>query len=121
MTTTKGTGRPVHDDKVTTNSLTYAWLSVVLIPGFFILAFVVGEGLYALLGYEPGIGESPIWADLVAGIPAIIVFLVPCVSAVVFGQRAVREGRRSGLVPLTLGALVGLWMLGANVAGFFFG
>jgi hypothetical protein len=120
MTTTNQTGGPVRE-RVVANSLTYAWLSVVLTPGFFILAFVVGEGLFSLLGYDPGIGEAPLWAVLVAAVPAVLIVLAPCVAAVVFGQIAVRAGRRSGVVPLTIAAVVGLWMLGTNVAGFFFG
>ncbi|MGZ4556211.1 MAG: hypothetical protein ACXVXZ_10785 [Mycobacteriaceae bacterium] len=88
--------------------LTRAWVAVVLIPGFFLVAFAVTSGLYVLLGYEPENSDIPLWVDLVAGIPGSVVFLIPCVAAVFFGGRATRVGDRWGLIPATVGALAGL-------------
>jgi hypothetical protein len=88
-----------------------AWIAVALIPVFFILTFAVGEVLYSLMGYPPGDAGIPLWVDLVATIPAMAVFLVPCAAAVLYGRRANSFGDRRGLVPLCIGALAGLGLL----------
>ena len=64
-----------------------AWIAVALIPIFFILAFAVGQGLYTLMGYLPEEAGIPMWVDLVATVPTIAVFLVPCTAAVLYGRR----------------------------------
>jgi len=88
-----------------------AWISIALIPVFFILAFAVGQGLYSLMGYLPENADIPLWVDLVATIPTIAVFLVPCAAAVLYGRRVNSVGDRRGLVPLCIGALAGLGLL----------
>ena len=88
-----------------------AWTAVVLVPFFFLLGFAVGEGMYAVLGYDPGTGDAPVWADLVALAPVVVVVLVPCVAAVVSGTRALRGGDRRGRVPLVIGAAAGVALL----------
>jgi hypothetical protein len=85
-----------------------------LIPVAFVLAFAVGEGLYALLGYKPEEAAEPLWVALVAGVPAIALFLAPCAAAVWFGSRARADGRRAALLPVVVGAVLGLWMLIIN-------
>ncbi|GAA2747207.1 hypothetical protein GCM10009868_35740 [Terrabacter aerolatus] len=87
--------------------LTRAWISVALVPVFFLVAFAAAQGIYALTGYDPSAGATPpLWADLVAGVPALLILFLPCAGAVVYGRRAVREGARSGFVPMVLGAIV---------------
>lgn len=98
-----------------TADLTRAWVFVALIPVAFMLAFALGEGLYAVLGYKPEEGIEPLWVALAAGAPATALFLVPCVAAVVYGNRARALGRRAGLVPLAVGGVLGLWMLVTTV------
>lgn len=88
-----------------------AWIAVALIPVFFILAFAVGQVLYSLMGYLPEEAGIPLWVDLVATIPTMAVFLVPCAAAVLYGRRANSVGDRRGLVPLCIGALAGLGLL----------
>jgi len=83
----------------------------VLFTTLFIAAFAVGEGLYALLGYRPEDATEPLWVALAAGVPALVLFLVPCAAAVWYGSRARAEGHRVALLPLVLGAVLGLWML----------
>jgi hypothetical protein len=84
-----------------------AWTALATIPVFFVLAFAVGEGLYAALGYDPGTGGEPLWVELLVAAVALPVFLAPCVAAVVLGRRARRGGDRGGLVPALIGGLVG--------------
>ena len=88
-----------------------AWIAVALIPVFFILAFAVGQVLYSLMGYLPEDAGIPLWVDLVATIPTMAVFLVPCAAAVLYGRRVSSVGDRRGLVPLCIGALAGLGLL----------
>jgi hypothetical protein len=101
--------------------LSRAWIAVALIPVAFMLAFAVGEGLYALLGYQPEDATEPLWVALVAGVPAIALFLVPCAAAVWYGNRARAEGHRAALVPLVIGAALGLWMVVINTVELFAG
>ena len=102
-------------------NLTRAWIAVATIPVAFIVAFAVGEGLYALLGYKPEDATEPSWVALVAGVPAIVLFLVPCVAAVRYGNRARVEGHRAAVVPLVIGAVLGLWMVVINAVSWFAG
>jgi hypothetical protein len=102
-------------------NLRMSWIATALIPVAFVLAFAVGEGLYALLGYKPEDASEPLWVALVAGVPAIVLFLVPCAAAVWYGRKARAEGHRAALVPLAIGAVLGLWMLVMNTVSLFAG
>jgi hypothetical protein len=95
-----------------------AWIATATIPVAFVLAFAVGEGLYALLGYKPEDAAEPLWAALLAGVPAILVFELPCLLAVVHGNLARARGLRSGWFPLLLGGIAGAWMLVMNLVTF---
>lgn len=88
-----------------------AWTAVVLIPVFAFASFALGYGLYDLLGYKPENNDAPIWVDVVVALVLMVVFLAPCVGAVVFGRRA----GRPGLVPTVLGALAGVGLTGLTV------
>jgi hypothetical protein len=110
-----------HSSGGRSKNLTRSWIAVALIPVAFVLAFVVGEGLYALLGYKPEDATEPLWVLLVAGVPAIVLFLVPCVAAVWYGNKARVEGHRAAVLPLVVGAVLGLWMLVMNTVSLFAG
>lgn len=88
-----------------------AWTAVVLVPVFFFIGFAVGEGMYALMGYEPANLNAPVWVNLVALIPVIVVVLIPCVAAVYFGRRTIKGGDRRGMVPLVIGVIAGVGLL----------
>ena len=90
--------------------LVRAWTAVALIPVFFFVSFVVGQGLYGLMGYLPE-DPMPLWVDLVASLSALAVFLLPCGFAVWYGERANAAGQRAGLAPLAVGAIAGLGIL----------
>lgn len=88
-----------------------AWLSMVLVPFAFIGAFLVGEGLISLLGY-PGdeVAVPPLWAVVLASVPALAVFAIPAAVATFFARRAAAAGDLRGRVPA--------WVLIAVTAGF---
>lgn len=90
-----------QDERVTRTSpgggsLGRAWIAVALIPVFLVLTAVVGEGLYRLMGYLP-YNTYPLWVDLVASISSLVVFLVPCAAAVLYGRRAKSGSSQSGV------------------------
>lgn len=85
-----------------------AWVSVALVPVFFFIAFAVGEGIYALMGYKPENADAPVWADVVASALIVAVVLIPSVAAVYFGRRATKAGDRHGVYPAVIGAVAGL-------------
>ena len=100
----------------------WAWLSLALYPLSLATAFVVGEGLASLYGYESGGDElAPWWVALGAGVPALLVFAVPAVLTFHFGRRAVAGGRPVAKVPMYVGtglvALFVLLNLGSYVVG----
>jgi hypothetical protein len=102
--------RAPRSQGVGTAALARAWISIALVPVFFFLAFAVGEGLIAALGYPDG--DGPIWTTLVSAIAATVVVLLPCLAAAWFGTRAHRARDRRGLVPAALGAVIGLgWLV----------
>lgn len=88
-----------------------AWSGVALVPVFFFIAFAVGEGLYALMGYKPENADAPVWVHVVALIPVVVVVLIPCAAAVFFGSRANKGGDRRGMFPLVIGVIVGVGLL----------
>ena len=93
-------------------ALTRAWIAVVLIPVFFVIAIGVGEGIISLLGYTAGTGNNPVWVTLVSDLAALAVVLLPCVAAVIFGRLAYRGSDRRGLFPVILGSVAGLgWLI----------
>lgn len=85
-----------------------AWVSVASVPVFFVIAFAVGEGIYALMGYKPENADAPVWADGVASALILAVVLIPSVAAVYFGRRAMKTGDRRGVYPAVIGAVAGV-------------
>ncbi|WP_346008173.1 hypothetical protein [Janibacter terrae] len=110
---TTSTRRPVEAGRYVRN----AWLSVLLLPIAFGLAFLVGEGLIGLLGYPVGDGSSdaPLWAVLVSTIPALLVFCVPAVVSSWFARRGAFLGDRRGWVPAILLIIIALAFIAMNV------
>lgn len=84
-----------------------SWWSLALIPVAFVAAFVVGEGLLALYGYEAhGEPAPPGWAIAGAALPALAVFAVPMVLALRFGRRALLAGDEGAKLPMAIGVAV---------------
>jgi hypothetical protein len=78
----------------------------VLIPVFAMLSFATGVAALSALGYTSG-GDEPLWVDLVVALVANTVLLVPCVAAVLFGQRARHMRVRGAALPIIIGVVVG--------------
>ena len=86
--------------------LTRAWIGVALMPVFFFVAMAVGEGLYSMLGYQAGTGDSPAWVVAIVSLLVIAVVVTPCVIAIHYGRRAMKAGDLRGRVPLIIGWVV---------------
>lgn len=82
-----------------------AWVGVALISVFFIIALVVGQGLYALMGYKPENADAPAWVVVVASALTLLVVLIPRAGAVTYGLRTTRAGDRGGVLPAVIGAV----------------
>ncbi|MFM6851272.1 MAG: hypothetical protein ACKOVB_19450 [Terrabacter sp.] len=96
MTTTR---RPAPSATAPTRR---AWLSLLGFVPSFGLAFLVGEGLVSAMGYEVG-GDRPPWSVAIAAtVPALVVFVLPAVAAVLFGRQALRLGDRRARVPMAI-------------------
>lgn len=83
-----------------------AWAGVALVPVFFLVAFAVGEGTYALLGYKPEDADAPLWVDVAASALSLAVFVMPAVAAMYSGRRAVKAGEHRGMYPAVIGAAI---------------
>ena len=92
-----------------------SWISVALIPVFFFAAFMAGYFLYSVFGYVPENMDAPAWLELIVGVIALALFLVPCAGAVFYGWIANRAHDRRGLAPLVIGAVLGIWMTVVSV------
>lgn len=115
MTTQISAFRPVPPEAA--RDRRRAWTALLLYPVAFVLAFVVGEGLASLLGYEPG--ETLRWyVPVLAGTPAVLLFVVPGLLALRYGRRAMRGGDPGGLAPVVVGAVVAVAFVGLNLLGF---
>lgn len=93
-----------------------AWWSLALYPVSFVAAFVVGGGLLSLFDDETG--DPAFWVVLLAGMPALVVFVLPGVLAVMQGRKSIRLGRPDGRVPAIVGAAVGAAFVGLNVVSY---
>ena len=92
-----------------------SWISVALIPVFFFAALMAGYFLYSVFGYAPENMDAPAWLELIVGVIALALFLVPCAGAVFYGWIANRAHDRRGLAPLVIGAVLGIWMTVVSV------
>ena len=87
-----------------------SWISVALIPVFFLTAMMAGYLIYGLFGYSAEQMDAPAWLELLVGVVALTLFLIPCAGAVFYGRIAHKAGDRRGLIPLVIGGALGIWM-----------
>jgi hypothetical protein len=100
--TTNQLERPTKSAPPPDRRLGRAWIAVASIPVFFFVSFAFSYFLYDLFGYKPENNDAPLWVDVVVAVVGLVIFLVPCVAAVVYGRQVVRGGDRRGLVPIFL-------------------
>lgn len=81
-----------------TSDVRLAWACFVASPVFFVLAFAVGEGMSALLGYD-GIGPAPVGVGVLSVVAALVVFSIPAALAAWFARRAHAQGDDRAKVP----------------------
>jgi hypothetical protein len=87
-----------------------AWWSLALFPVSFVAASLLGGILLAAMGHDPDTETTPPWGPtLVAGVPALMVLILPGLAAAWFGRRADELGERRGRTA----AAVGLALAGA--------
>ena len=99
---------PTNRSSAGRNPLARAWLALLFIPVSFVAAFALAEVLYSATGHDPSSETPPHWADAVALIPAGLVFVIPCVFALIYGRHAVAAGHRGGYVPTVIAAVAAL-------------
>lgn len=88
-------------------SLSRAWWSLLGFAASFPLAFGVGEGIASALGHPAGGSETAEWWVMVlAGVPAMVVFVLPAVAAAHYGHRAMRLGEPRGRRPVVVALVV---------------
>lgn len=93
-----------------------AWWLLALYPVTFAAAFVIGEGLISL--FTDDVRDPVFWEVLVAATPALLVFVIPGVLAVMQGRKAMRLGRKDGMVPAIVGATIGIGFIGLNILSY---
>ncbi len=99
-----------------------AWLSLLLYPLAFVAAFVVGEGLVTLYGYDAdGADSAPLWVVLAAGVPALLVFCVPAAVAWRYAVRAGHEDVHRLRLPAYLATALAAAFVLANLASYVLG
>ena len=94
----------------------HAWWSLALFPVSFVLAFVVGDGLFSLL--TDGRTDPAVWQILLTALPALLVFVFPALVTVHLGRRARHLGRNDGLVPAIVGGTIAVGLVALNVVSF---
>ena len=99
-----------------------AWWSLALLPPAFVVAFIVGEGLITLYGYEIDAAESPPrWAILGAGVPALLVFAVPAMVTTHFARRGLAAGDQGARAPMLVAIGITAIFVLQNLAAFLLG
>ena len=98
----------------------FAWACLAASPVAFGLAFVVGEGTSALLGYE-GTGIPPWWVVTVTLLLALVVFSVPAALATWFWRRARARGDDRGMLPAVILITISAGFLALNLLSYLVG
>ena len=94
-----------------------AWIAAAFIPVGFVVSMVVGEGLFALQGYDSAAEDVPAGAIAVAGGFGIMALEIPCIVTWILGRRAVAANEPQGRVPALVAVVVGGAFLLMNLVG----
>lgn len=92
-----------------------AWLWLLMLLPALVLAVLLGGWLLNLQGYDDGDQAVPLSATLLAGGSALLVLVIPGVTALFYGLRARRHGAPAGLTPALAGGITALALLVLNV------
>ena len=93
-----------------------AWWSFALLPFSFVGATLLGNSILTAMGHDVDSETNPTWEQaIVAGIPAVIVMVIPALMAVWFGRRAIAAGHPKGHEASIAGLVVGAAMVAMNV------
>jgi len=93
-----------------------AWWSFGLLPISFVAASVLGGIILAATGHDPDSETDPsFWQTAVAGIPSVVVMILPCVLVVRFGRRALASGLEEGRDATKAGLAVGAALIALNL------
>lgn len=99
---------PSESDRRGRRTLRAAWWSFGLLPISFVGATVLGGVILAAIGHDPDSETDPsFWQMAVAGIPSVVVMILPCVLVVWFGRRALAAGLEGGRDATKAGLVVG--------------
>lgn len=96
-----------------------AWWALALYPLSFVAAFAIGEGILSALTDDTG--DPTFWQVLVAGTPALAVFVIPGILSVIQGRKAMRLGRKDGQAPALVGGVIAVGFVGLNLASYLVG
>jgi len=93
-----------------------AWWSFALLPFSFVGATLLGNSILTAMGHDVDSETNPTWEQaIVAGIPAVIVMVIPALMAIWFGRRAIGAGHPKGHEPSIAGLVVGAALVAMNV------
>ena len=110
-----------HDETRAKQHLRRAWWSLALFPVSFVAASLLGGVLLAAMGHDPDIETSPPWGPtLAAGVPAIVVLILPGLAAAWFGRRAKELGEPSGRTAAVTGLALAAALVLLNIAAAIF-
>ncbi|WP_062201553.1 hypothetical protein [Demequina salsinemoris] len=95
---------PTRSELRATSALAKAWWSLALIPVAGVVAFLVGEGIPALLGYDVVATEAPWWVMVLALLGAAVVMCLPLLVTRRLTRRA--SGQPGSRTPLVVGTVI---------------
>jgi len=112
MDMSTATPHPAEPHHARGSAMHRAWWSLGLIPVGLIAAFVVGEGIPALLGYDVA-STTPPWSVMALALAgALIALALPLPVTWHFTRRAMAQGERGAKEPMIVaGAFVGIFLL----------
>lgn len=107
---------PSESDRRGRRMLRSAWWSFGLLPISFVGAAVLGGVILSAIGHDPDSETDPsFWQMAVAGIPSVVVMILPCVLVVWLGRRALAAGLEGGRDAAKAGLVVGAALVGLNL------
>lgn len=92
------------------------WVVLALLPVAIVAAMVLGEWLLAAQGHDSGETDLPLGVTLRAGLPALMLLVLPPSVAAWCGQRARQRGDSRGTALVAVGLLLVIGLVVLNLA-----